>query len=75
MDAKCDGPNCKELKTQSYALANACTVTPKVKESVDGCEFLPLCLEEDPMIDMLRRAQCAPWKQPHRRLDVFLVDP
>jgi hypothetical protein len=38
MDANCN-VGCTTLKSQSIANGNKCTIQPKVKEDLDGCEF------------------------------------
>jgi hypothetical protein len=41
MNAGCFAATCSALKTQAYADANKCAVPDTVKETVDGCKFLP----------------------------------
>ena len=38
MDANCN-VGCSTLKSQAIAAGNKCTIEPKVKDVVDGCEY------------------------------------
>lgn len=42
MDNKCFGPRCQGLTTQTFPVANECSVKPMVSEQVDGwIDYLP----------------------------------